>query len=77
MTGAERAALVTGASTGIAAAICRRLAGTGVGILVHARSNQDGAEATADWSEAERLVLAGYWTELVGAGGCASSRAGA
>ena len=42
-----RAILVTGSSSGIGAAICRRLARPGVGLLVHARHNTTGAEAVA------------------------------
>jgi 3-oxoacyl-[acyl-carrier protein] reductase len=39
--------LVTGAASGIGAAICRMLARPGVAILVHARQNRAGAEAVA------------------------------
>ena len=42
-----RAVVVTGAATGIGAAICRRLAAPGVGVLVHTRANRQGAERTA------------------------------
>jgi NAD(P)-dependent dehydrogenase (short-subunit alcohol dehydrogenase family) len=42
-----RAILITGAASGIGAACARTLAGGGVGILVHTRRNQAGAEATA------------------------------
>lgn len=45
---AERAILVTGASSGIGAATCRLLAAPGVAIAVHARSNRQGAEAVAE-----------------------------
>jgi NAD(P)-dependent dehydrogenase (short-subunit alcohol dehydrogenase family) len=38
--------LVTGASSGVGAATCRTLARPGVAILVHARRNRAGAEAT-------------------------------
>ena len=44
----KRVVLVTGAASGIGAAICRALAGPGVAILVHTRANRAGAEATAD-----------------------------
>ena len=39
--------LVTGAGSGIGAAICRRLARPGTGILLHALSNQRGCEEVA------------------------------
>ena len=42
-----RVHLVTGAASGIGAAICRRLAGANTAFLVHTRRNQAGAEATA------------------------------
>ena len=42
-----RSILVTGSSSGIGAAIARRLARPGVGIVVHALHNQDGCDAVA------------------------------
>ena len=42
-----RAILVTGAASGIGAAICRSMAGPGTAILVHTRRNRGGAEAVA------------------------------
>jgi NAD(P)-dependent dehydrogenase (short-subunit alcohol dehydrogenase family) len=47
-----RSVLITGSGSGIGAAIARRLAGPGVGILVHALHNQAGCEAVA--AELER-----------------------
>ena len=44
----RRVALVTGAGSGIGAAICRALAGPDTAIVVHTRANRAGAEATAD-----------------------------
>jgi len=43
----RRAILVTGAASGIGAAICRTMAGPGSAILVHTRRNRDAAEAVA------------------------------
>ena len=43
-----RSILVTGSGSGIGAAICRRLAGPGTGILLHALSNRAGCERIAD-----------------------------
>ncbi len=43
----ERAILVTGSGSGIGAAICRRLAAPGVGLLVHAKENRAGVERVA------------------------------
>jgi NAD(P)-dependent dehydrogenase (short-subunit alcohol dehydrogenase family) len=42
-----RSILVTGSSSGIGATLSRRLAEPGVGLLVHARDNAEGAERTA------------------------------
>jgi NAD(P)-dependent dehydrogenase (short-subunit alcohol dehydrogenase family) len=47
-----RSILITGSGSGIGAAIARRLAGPGVGVLVHALHNQAGSEAAA--AELER-----------------------
>ncbi|MFL5285573.1 MAG: SDR family NAD(P)-dependent oxidoreductase [Rhodopila sp.] len=43
----RRSILVTGAASGIGAAICRTMAGPDAAILVHTRRNRDGAEAVA------------------------------
>jgi 3-oxoacyl-[acyl-carrier protein] reductase len=58
----RRIILVTGAASGIGAAICRRLSGPGTAIMVHTRRNRTGAEqvaaeARARGAEAE-IVLA-------------------
>jgi NAD(P)-dependent dehydrogenase (short-subunit alcohol dehydrogenase family) len=58
----SRAVLVTGSGSGIGAAIVRRLAGPGVGILIHARHNRAGCARAAREAEAKgartRVVLA-------------------
>ena len=43
----RRAILITGAASGIGAAVCRALAGPGVAILLHTRRNRDAVEAVA------------------------------
>jgi len=45
---AERVIVVTGAASGIGAAICRRLAGPGVALLMHTRSNAGGLAGAAE-----------------------------
>src|SRR3954453_7287164 len=43
----QRSILVTGAASGIGAAICRTMAGPDAAILIHTRRNRDDAEAVA------------------------------
>ncbi|MBN8891810.1 MAG: short-chain dehydrogenase [Rhodospirillales bacterium 70-18] len=45
---AERVVLVTGAASGIGAAVVRRMAGPGVGIVAHTRANAAGLAAVAE-----------------------------
>ena len=55
-------ALVTGAASGIGAAVCRRIAGPGVNLAVHTRRNREGAErvaAAAREAGAETMMLLG------------------
>lgn len=48
MAGNDRIVLITGAASGIGAAACRRIAGRGTKLLIHARQNQAGLDAVAD-----------------------------
>ena len=48
----ERAVLITGSASGIGAAIARRLAGPGQGMLIHARDNGAGCDRVAAEAEA-------------------------
>jgi 3-oxoacyl-[acyl-carrier protein] reductase len=63
---ALRSMVVTGSSSGIGAAIAARLAGPGVGLVVHARHNREGAETTAKAARgagAEAIVQIGDLAE--------------
>jgi NAD(P)-dependent dehydrogenase (short-subunit alcohol dehydrogenase family) len=62
MAGARRVVLVTGAASGIGAAVCRRMAQPGLVLVVHTRRNADGAEAVAQEARArgaEAMVMLG------------------
>jgi 3-oxoacyl-[acyl-carrier protein] reductase len=48
----ERAILITGSGSGIGAAICARLAGPRVGVLVHAKENRAGVARVAEAARA-------------------------
>jgi 3-oxoacyl-[acyl-carrier protein] reductase len=52
----ERAVLVTGAASGIGAAVCRALAAPGVGLLLHTRKNRGAAERVASEAYAAGAV---------------------
>ncbi len=55
---AERVVLVTGAASGIGAAVCRRLAGKGVALLAHSRANAAGLELVAEAAREKGAAVA-------------------
>jgi len=64
MTSNERVVLITGAASGIGAAICRRIAGKGTKLLIHARQNQAGLDAVADMARAAGSEVASSLGDL-------------
>jgi 3-oxoacyl-[acyl-carrier protein] reductase len=61
-----RVVIVTGAASGVGAAVCRALAGPDVGVVIHTRRNEAGAEAVAASVRAaggEAVVLLGDLVE--------------
>ena len=64
MTGNERVVLVTGAASGIGAAVCRRIAGNSTKLLIHARHNQAGLDAVADMARAAGSEVASSLGDL-------------
>lgn len=67
----RRVVLVTGAASGIGAAVCRALAGPGAALVVHTRKNREGAErvaAQARAAGAETYVALGDLAEPTVAG---------
>lgn len=60
MSSRTRVILVTGAASGVGAAVCRELAAPGTKVFVHTRKNREGAQKTAD-----RVRAAGAEAEVV------------
>ena len=61
----QRAILITGAASGIGAATAARLAGPGVGLLLHSRHNQAGLERVAAAARAAGAEVATALGDLV------------
>lgn len=60
----ERSIVITGSGSGIGAAAARRLAGPGVGILVHAKDNVKGVDEVQRELQAKGAVTAGLCADL-------------
>ena len=73
----ERVVLVTGAATGVGAAVCRRLATPGVALLIHTRSNATGLAAVAGEARAKGAMVAEMLGDLADPAVAAALVAGA
>jgi len=60
----DRSIVITGSASGIGAATARRLAGPGVGILVHAKENEAGVAAMCSELERAGAVTTGLCADL-------------
>ncbi len=68
----ERVVLITGAASGIGAAVVRAVAGPGTALLLHTRANAAGLESVAADAQAAGAVVATHLGDL-SAGGVAES----
>jgi NAD(P)-dependent dehydrogenase (short-subunit alcohol dehydrogenase family) len=65
---AQRRVLITGAASGIGAALARRIAGSDVAMLIHTRRNREGIDKVADEARAAGAKVAVELVDLEAAG---------
>jgi 3-oxoacyl-[acyl-carrier protein] reductase len=65
---AQRRVLITGAASGIGAALARRIAGSDVAMLIHTRRNQEGIDKVADEARVAGAQVAVELVDLEAAG---------